>query len=63
MDNNLEYCPFCKANLQGELIPKELQKHYGSSTHFSRKIGISSMERDRVIKWECPDCQQQWDRE
>jgi hypothetical protein len=62
MDNNIEYCPFCNANLQGEPIPKELRKHYGNSTHGSRKIGISSLEQDRVIKWECPDCHQQWDR-
>lgn len=63
MDNNNEYCPYCMTNLQGEPIPEELRKHYGNSTHFSRKIGISSLKHDRVMKWECPDCHQQWDRE
>lgn len=26
-------------------------------------IGISSLAEDRVTKWECPDCHQQWDRD
>lgn len=63
MDNNIEYCPFCNSNLQGKTIPKELRKDYGNSTHFTRKIDISSIEEDRVTKWECPDCHQQWDRD
>lgn len=63
MDNSIEYCPFCNSNLQGKPIPQEFRKHYGNSTHFTRKIGISSIEEDRVTKWECPDCRQQWDRD
>ncbi|EPR27524.1 hypothetical protein QWV57_08595 [Geobacillus zalihae] len=63
MENSKEFCPYCGANLQGDPIPKELQKHYGNATHFSRKIGISSLEKDRVIKWQCPDCKQEWERE
>ena len=62
-DNNIEYCPYCKVSLQGDPIPKELQKHYGNAKYGSRKIGISSLEEDRVTKWECPDCHQQWDRD
>lgn len=63
MDDTIEYCPYCNVSLQGEPIPQELRKHYGNAAYGSRKIGISSSEEDRVTKWECPDCQQQWDRD
>ncbi|MDL0421363.1 hypothetical protein QPM05_14845 [Caldibacillus thermoamylovorans] len=62
MNDNKEFCPFCDADLQGDPIPEELQHHY-NATHGSRKIGISSREEDRVIKWQCPDCGQEWERE
>ncbi|KZZ85888.1 hypothetical protein [Bacillus sp. SJS] len=62
MRDNKDYCPYCKADLQGEPIPKESQQVYGSS-HFTRKIGISSIEDDRIIKWKCPDCNKEWDKD
>lgn len=61
MKNNKEQCPFCKANLQGKPIPKKDQGAFGS-THFSRKIGIYSRERDMTVAWQCPDCGKQWPR-
>jgi hypothetical protein len=61
LEDNLEYCPFCGSCLQGDPIPKEKQHHY-NATHFSRKIGISSLEEDRVVRWQCPDCKGEWDR-
>lgn len=60
MNDSKEYCPHCNANLQGEPIPKYDQKHY-RSTHFTRKIGMTSVDRDRIIKWKCPDCDGEWD--
>lgn len=63
MDERIEYCPYCNVSLQGEPIPKELRKHYGNAAYGSRKIGVSSLEEDRVTKWECPDCHKQWDRD
>nr|WP_251025717.1 hypothetical protein [Bacillus sp. ISL-47] len=62
INDSKEYCPYCNTNLQGEPIPEENQPHYGGATHFDRKIGISSMEMDRVIKWQCPDCKGKWER-
>lgn len=61
MENSKEFCPHCHADLQGEPIPEKLQPSYGA-THFSRKIGISSIELDRIIKWKCPDCGHEWMR-
>jgi hypothetical protein len=29
---------------------------------FSRLIGVSSLEHDRVIAWKCPDCNHEWSR-
>lgn len=43
LNDSKEYCPLCSTNLQGEPIPEEEQHHYGGATHFTRKIGISSM--------------------
>lgn len=59
MHNNKEFCPYCNGDLQGELIPKQSQKAY-STTHFTRKIGITSIEADRILKWKCPDCNKEW---
>jgi hypothetical protein len=47
--------------LQGEPIPEKLQISYGA-THFTRKIGITSIEEDRIIIWQCQDCGGFWDR-
>jgi hypothetical protein len=62
MNDIKESCPICNANLQGEPIPKEQQKSYGA-THFTRKIGISDLTKDRIVKWQCPDCDGEWDRQ
>lgn len=46
----------------------ELQAHidqcYGAERpqRFSRLVGISSRELDRVVAWQCPDCETQWPR-
>ncbi|MED1674219.1 hypothetical protein P4U77_11900 [Pallidibacillus thermolactis subsp. kokeshiiformis] len=63
MSDNKEYCPYCGSDLQGPPIPLENRHNYGGATHFSRKIGISSRELDRVIKWQCPNCDKEWKRE
>jgi transposase-like protein len=60
VNNSKENCPHCSADLQGEPIPKKQQGSY-NSTHFTRKIGISDIEKDRIVKWKCPDCQGEWD--
>lgn len=60
MKNSKEYCPHCNADLQGKPIPKKQQVSY-NSTHFTRKIGISDIEKDRIVKWKCPDCEVEWD--
>ena len=62
LNDNKEYCPFCHVSLQGGPIPEELQPHYGA-THGSRKIAIYSLEEDRTVKWQCPDCGGEWERE
>ncbi|MGC9298984.1 hypothetical protein [Bacillus cereus] len=59
MGKSKDFCPYCNADLQGELIPKQLQKAYGA-THFTRKIGITSIEADRIFKWKCPACNKEW---
>lgn len=61
VNDSKEYCPYCNADLQGEPIPKESQKFY-RATHFTRKIGITSIEFDSIRKWQCPDCQKEWGR-
>lgn len=57
--NSIEFCRNCNANFQGEPIPKKDQHLFGA-THFSRKIGIYSMETDRTEEYQCPDCQHKW---
>lgn len=55
-------CPACNADLTGAPIPEEYREHYGDSTHYSRAIGIYSIERDVTIAWKCPDCGHEWER-
>lgn len=58
---NDERCPACGASLRGSPIPVNQQESYGAS-HFSRKIGIYSVESDRTVAWRCPDCGGEWPR-
>ncbi|TRM10668.1 hypothetical protein FH966_02435 [Lentibacillus cibarius] len=57
LNDSKEFCLHCGADLQGETIPEERQHHY-AATHYTRKIGISSIEEDCIVKWQCPDCGQ-----
>ena len=59
MDDSKERCPYCHADLQGEPIPAESQKVYGT-THYTRKIGMTSISSDRTKNWKCPDCNMEW---
>ena len=54
-------CPACDADLTGDPIPE--RHHYGTATHYSRKIGLTDMERDRTTHYRCPDCGHTWKRE
>ena len=57
-----DICPLCKADLQGDEIPEEVQHMY-SGTHFSRKIGYEIRGvYDGVLFWVCPDCDQAFHR-
>lgn len=58
---NDERCPHCGAQLQGDPIPEADRPMFGA-THFSRRIGLSSWEQDRVYAWRCPDCNGEWPR-
>lgn len=59
LNDSLEYCPHCHANLQGIAISKEQQESY-NATHFTRKVGVTTWEVDRILYWECPDCDGKW---
>ena len=54
-----DFCPHCYSSLIGDEIPKKDQHLFGA-THFSRKIGIVDLERDRTVRWQCPDCGHEW---
>lgn len=59
LNDSLEYCPHCHTNLQGDAIPEEQQKSY-NATHFTRKIGMTMLKVDRIMYWQCPDCDGTW---
>lgn len=61
--DRLESCPKCEADWRGEPIPYESQYLFGDARFFSRVIGISSLQQDRCIAWQCPDCSTCWDRD
>jgi predicted RNA-binding Zn-ribbon protein involved in translation (DUF1610 family) len=55
------YCPKCKVNLRGGLIPKKIRHHYGA-THWGRELGRYDYRLDRTVAWQCPDCKHEWKR-
>ncbi len=55
-------CPKCNADMRGDPIPEKDRERFGNKTHFSRVIGIYSIERDRTTHWQCPDCGHEWER-
>lgn len=55
-----EACPHCGVSMQGSKIPEKIRPLYGGPAHFSRVIGIYSMDEDRTIAWKCPECDQRW---
>lgn len=60
-----ENCPECGADFKGDPIPEESRQHYGTSTHFSRVIGIDGDYiglYDGIVAWQCPDCGHEFPR-
>lgn len=55
-------CPLCQSDLTSDPIPEEWLDAYGGATHYSRVMGLYSLERDRTIAYRCPDCNGEWDR-
>jgi hypothetical protein len=62
MKRPVELCPFCKADLIGEPIPKNMWDNYNPPYYWKRKIAIYSLELDRTVRWKCPDCHGEWER-
>ena len=59
----LDHCPHCQVSLQGDPIPEEHRKWYGTSTHYRKEIGIEIMGvYDGVLFWKCKDCGGTWHR-
>lgn len=60
-----DFCPHCKANLQGPAIPQQYidQGYYApGETHYSRRIGIYDTTKDMTVGYRCPDCDGYWSR-
>jgi predicted RNA-binding Zn-ribbon protein involved in translation (DUF1610 family) len=50
---------------EAERLADESAILYGASRargQWGRAIGISCMQQDRIVKWECPDCAHEWTR-
>lgn len=49
-------------HLSNEALQQEIDVSYGTCgpQRFSRLVGLSSLELDRVVAWQCPDCKHQW---
>ena len=52
-------CPHCKVSLLGEKIPESMRKPYAGE-YFKREIGVYDFDKDRTIKYRCPDCSWEW---
>lgn len=57
------FCPVCGADWFTSPIPETARHLYRpGATHFSRLVGVYSMEEDRTTHWECPDCKSTFPR-
>ena len=73
------YCPSCNTNLDGGSIFEsfmekyndrakalEVAEMYGATEtkgQWGRAIGLYSLEKDRTVKYRCPDCNHEWERQ
>lgn len=55
-------CPHCGADFKGAEIPEKDRPMFGNHTHFSRRISIYDMDKDRTTHYQCPDCKHTWAR-
>jgi len=56
-------CPSCHMDLTGKPIPDELLQFYSGQTHYSERRGVLDPAKDRVVRWRCPACGHEWERE
>jgi hypothetical protein len=57
----MRYCPRCKADLRGELIPAADRKYF-SGRYFERTIALYKRDLDCTVAYQCPDCKYIWPR-
>ena len=46
-------------------VADEVSESYGATREkgrWGRAIGIYDMEKDRTVRWKCPDCNHEWPR-
>lgn len=76
--NEHGYCPNCGIDLDGELIFETLLKQYNdrekaletaemygateTTGRWGKQIGIYDINRDRTVRWLCPECNHEWER-
>ena len=58
-----ESCPKCGRSFKGAEIPRAYRKAYGGHTHYSLKVAIYDRAKDRTVRWGCPFCRHEWERE
>jgi hypothetical protein len=67
MDGELIYDTFIEQGKTPE-VALEYSKNYagwekhGLQNRWGRKIGIYSLNLDRTMEYQCPDCGKKWDR-
>lgn len=57
----LTNCPKCRANWIESEIPEEIREHYSPPYFFTRLIGIYDPDKDRTVKFICPDCKTEFE--
>ena len=76
--NEHGYCPHCDFDLDGGLIFEtfmekyndrakalEVAEMYGATEtkgKWGKAYGIYSIEKDRTVQYQCPECNKLWDR-
>ena len=62
-DGNYSSTPRLLTNEQVIAAADNVAEKYGASRghgQWGRAIGIYDMEKDRTVRWQCPDCNGEW---
>lgn len=61
--SKMRNCPHCGTSWVDKPIPKEYRHNYSPPYFYSRLIALYDRDLDRTVRYLCPDCNYQFERQ